>query len=115
MTDSEWRKRGGTLSHKNACKEFGFTEDEIIDAIRSGKLQYRQGWAHGNPYFRLLRSEVQSLAQERYGTRRVEKQKIKFEIDKINREINSYKRKIKSLEKRKVELMGKQEQLDNDQ
>jgi hypothetical protein len=62
MSESQWVKQGGTLSHKNACKEFGLTEDEVINAIRMGKLQYRQNYAPGNPYFRVLRVEVEALA-----------------------------------------------------
>ena len=105
MTDSQWTKQGGTFSHKNACKEFGLTEDEIINALKAGKLQYRQNYAHGNPYFRVLRSEVEALAIELQGNKGVEKQKIKHKLKKINREINSLKRKLSSLEKQKVELL----------
>jgi hypothetical protein len=25
--ESQWTKKGATLSHKNACQEFGLTED----------------------------------------------------------------------------------------
>ena len=64
MSESQWLKKGATLSHKKACKEFGLTEDEVIQAIKLGKLHYRQNYAHGNPYLRLLRVEVKSLAQE---------------------------------------------------
>jgi len=63
MSDSQSQKQGGTLSHKNACKEFGLQEDEIFEAMNKGKLQYRQNYAHGNPYYRLLRIEVEKLAQ----------------------------------------------------
>jgi len=63
VSESQWVKKGATLSHKNACKEFGLTEDEVIEAMKVGKLQYRKNYAHGNPYFRLLRMEVESLAQ----------------------------------------------------
>ena len=105
MTDSQWTKQGGTFSHKNACKEFGLTEDEIFDAIKAGKLQYRQNCAHGNPYFRVLRIEVEALAKEIRGVKAVEEQEIKFKLQKINREINSLKRKLKTLEKQKLELL----------
>ena len=37
MSQALWTKQGETLSHKNACKEFGFEEQEIIDAIKAGK------------------------------------------------------------------------------
>ena len=111
VSESQWQKKGATLSHKKACKEFGLTEDEVIKAIKQGKLQYRQNYAHGNPYFRLLRSEVKSLAQELHGIKGVEEQEAKFKLQTINREINSLKRKLASLEKQKIELIEIQKQL----
>ena len=110
MSESQWLQKGATLSHKNACKEFGFTEDEIIEAMKEGKLQYRQNYAHGNPYFRLLRVEVKSLAQELHGTKGAEEQEVKHKLQKINKEINSLKRKLASLEKEKIALMEIQKQ-----
>jgi len=44
MSESNWTKQGATLSHKNACKEFGLTENEIIEGINQGKLQYLNLW-----------------------------------------------------------------------
>jgi hypothetical protein len=79
---------------------------QIIDAMKAGKLQYRQNYAHGNPYFRVLRIEVEVLATELHGKKAVKKQEIKHKLLKINREINSLKRKLASLEKQKVELLG---------
>ncbi len=105
MLESQWLMKGGTLSHKNACKEFGFTEDEIIGAMKAGKLQYRLNYAHGNPYYRVLRIEVDALAKELHGSKAVEDQAIKHKLKKINREINSLKRKLSSLEKQKLELL----------
>lgn len=105
MSESQWGKQGGTLSHKNACKEFGLTEEEIIDAMKSGKLQYRQNYAHGNPYFRVLRIEVEALATELHGNKSVKEQEIKHNLRNINREINSLKRKLASLEKQKIEML----------
>ena len=107
MSESQWHIQGGTLSHKNACKEFGLTEDEVFAAMKVGKLQYRKNYAHGNPYFRLLRSEVKSLAQELHGAESVEEQEVKHRLQKINKEIDSLKRKIASLEKQKIELITK--------
>jgi hypothetical protein len=105
-----WQEQGATLSHNNACKEFGLTEREVIEAIKQGKLQYRQNYAHGNPYFRLLRVEVQSLAQELHGTKYAEEQEVNHKLKKINTEINSLKRKLASLEKQKIELIEIQKQ-----
>jgi len=110
MSKSQWLKKGGTLSHKNACKEFGLAEDEVFEAMKAGKLQYRENYAHGNPYFRLLRDEVKSLANELHGPKGVEEQEVKHELRKVNREINSLKRKLASLEKQKIELTEIQKQ-----
>ncbi len=110
MSESLWNKPGEALSHKNACKEFGLTEDELLDAMKSGKLQYRENYAHGNPYFRLLRSELKSLVCELYGPEHLEEQAVKHQLQKINRELNSLKRKIKALEKQKAKLIERQNQ-----
>ncbi len=105
MSESQWTKQGGTFSHKNACKEFGLKEEEIIDAMKAGKLQYRQNYAHGNPYFRVLRTEVEALAIELHGNKAVEDQEVKHKLRTLTIEINSLKRKLASLEKQKVELL----------
>lgn len=111
MLDSHWTKQGETFSHKNACKEFGLSEKEIIDAMKAGKLQYRQNYVHGNPYFKVLRKEVEILAKELHGNNALKEQEIKFKLQKVNREINSHKRKLSSLEKQKTELLEMQKNI----
>ena len=105
MSDSEWVQKNATLSHKNAMKEFGLSENQIFQEMKSGKLQYRENYAHGNPYFRVLRSEVKKLAIGINGTIGVEKQEAQHRLNEINRQINSFKRKLKSLEKEKNRLI----------
>jgi len=101
---ANWTEPGATLSHKNACKEFGLEESDIIEGMRQGKLQYKQNWAHGNPYFRLLRDEVEEFAKEILGENAMELKKIEYEIRKTKTEINSHKRKISALE-RQLQLL----------
>lgn len=108
METNSWTKPEATLSHKNACKEFGLTEAELLKAMQAGKLQYRQNYAHGNPYYRLLRQEVEALVHELHGPNYLEEQEINHKLKKVNREINSLKRKIKALEKQKAELTERQ-------
>jgi len=76
--------------------------------MKTGKLQYRQNYAHGNPYFRLLRMEVKSLARELHGAKGVEEQGVKHKLQKITKEINSLKRKLAAFEKQKIELLENQ-------
>ena len=49
--DSIWLRKGATLSDKSARQEFGLTQQEIVAAIRAGKLQYRMHNMHGNRGF----------------------------------------------------------------
>ena len=84
-------------------------EDEVFHAMKVGKLQYRHNYAHGNPYFRLLRNEVESLARELHGAKGAEEQEEKHKLREINKEINSLKRKLASLEKQKIKLMESHE------
>lgn len=100
----EWTKKGGTLSDKTAFEEFGLTQNDIMKAINEGKLQFREGSIYGNPYFRLLRSEVEKLAEERFGKDLFNKKKAKNELKKINKELKELKSKIAGLEIRKNEL-----------
>ena len=105
MTDSVWLTKGGTLSDKSARKEFGLSQDEIIEAIKSGKLQFRKNYMHGNPYLRLVRDEVEALVVEKYGANYFEKKKLKKELAQINQELKSIKRRVAFLEKRKDALL----------
>jgi len=108
-----WTQPGETLSHNNACKEYGLEKHEIFDAIKLGKLQYKENYAHGNPYYKLLRQEVIALVIELRGENFFKKQEIEFQIKKATKEINSCKRKIKSKEKEKIMLLKKLEELEN--
>jgi hypothetical protein len=101
---AEWTRKGATLSDKSARKEFGLRQEDIIEAIKEGKLQYRQNHIHGNPYLRLLRREVEALVDEKYGSSYLKTKQIKNELAQINKEVKRLKTQIKSLEQRKSEL-----------
>lgn len=102
--NSVWVEKGGTLSDKSACKEFGLSQEKIIAAIKAGKLQYRINNVFGNPYFRLLRNEVEALVDEKYGSNYRKKKKLEKELAQINKELKMLKTKIVSLERRKAAL-----------
>ena len=103
-SNREWNQKEGTLSEKTAFKEFGLTEDDIITAINAGKLQFRDGSIYGYPYLRLLRSEVEKLAEEKLGRDILLKKKAKTELKRINKELTKLKLQIQELEHRKMSL-----------
>jgi hypothetical protein len=104
--DSEWQRKGATLSDKTARKEFGLTQDEIVQAIRAGKLQYRRNSIHGNPFLRLLRREIEALVKKKHGDHYLKAWQAKTELARINRELRQLKTRIATLEERKSKLMA---------
>ena len=107
--DSEWQRKGATLSDKTARKEFGLTQGEIVQAIRAGKLQYRDGAMHGNPFLRLLRREVEALTKTNHGNDFLKARQAKTELARINSELKRLKTQVAALENRKATLLAELE------
>jgi hypothetical protein len=107
--DSEWQCKGATLSDNTARKEFGLTQEEIVQAIRAGRLQYRHGAMHGNPFLRLLRREVETLVQKRHGDDYLREQQAKAELARVNRELKKLKAQVDALEDRRAALVAELE------
>ena len=104
MNNQEWTKKNGSLSDKTAFTEFGLTQNHIINAISERKLQFREGSIYGNPFFRLLRTEVEKLVEEKFGKKFLIVAKAKTELKNINKELKELKFKVELLEKQKNEL-----------
>jgi len=60
---------------------------------------------HGNPYVRLIRSEVEAFVDAKYGNNYLKKKKLKKELTQVNKELKRLKAEFISLEQRKVELL----------
>ncbi|MEK7487251.1 MAG: hypothetical protein AABZ60_23210 [Planctomycetota bacterium] len=105
MADSSWTLKGATFSDKSARNEFGLTQEEIIKAIKAGHLQYRNNHIHGNPYLRLLRSEVEAFVSQKYGRNHLQNKQVNAELKLIDKAIRSLKKELTQLEKRKAELL----------
>ena len=103
--DSIWRQKGATLSDKSARLEFGLTQQEIYKAMRAGKLQFQQNNMHGNPWFRLLRHEVEALVNEKVGQDHLQRKKLEKELADLNKEARKIKSRLKTVERRRAELM----------
>ena len=104
--DSEWQRKGATLGDKTARTEFGLTQDEIVQAIRAGKLHYRPNSIFGNPFLRLLRREVEALVKKKHGDNYLNDRKAKTELAHINRELRRLKTQMTALEERKSKLLA---------
>ena len=103
---SEWQRKGATLSDKTARREFGLTQNEIVEAIRAGKLRYRKGSIYGNPWLRLLRREVEALVKKQHGDHYLKNQQAKTELARVNRELKRLRIQIAALEERKSQLIA---------
>lgn len=103
--EPNWSQKGATLSDKSARQEFGLTQQEIIAAIRAGKLQYRECNMHGNPWLRLLRHEVEAIVKEKSGQDHLHKKKLQKEMADLNKETRKLKTRLKAIERRRAELM----------
>jgi hypothetical protein len=103
--DSMWSRKGATLSDKSARQEFSLTQQEIMAAIRGGKLQFRESNMHGNPWYRLLRHEVESLVRDNSGQDHLHKKQLQKELADLNKEARSLTTRLKGIERRRAELM----------
>ena len=100
----EWNRKGATLSDVTARKEYGVSRDFIVQGIRAGKLEYREGAIWGNPYLRILRGQLEQYIAEQVGSQHLGGKKAQTELRKIKKEIGSLKKKLAALEARKAEI-----------
>jgi hypothetical protein len=100
----EWNRKSATLSDVTAKKEYGVDRDFIVKGIRAGKLECREGAIWGNPYLRLLRSQLEQYIAEELGADRLSSGKNQTELRKINKEMANLKKRLNELQARRTEL-----------
>ncbi len=100
----EWNRKGATLSDVTAKKEYGVDRDFIVKGIKAGKLEYREGVIWGNPYLRLLRSQLEQYIAEELGEDRLSTGRNQTELRKIKREMANLKKRLNELQTRRTEL-----------
>lgn len=105
ISKPSWTDKGASLSDKSACTEFGLTYDQIYEGIRKGKLQFRENHIHGNPYFRLLRQEVEAFSKELLGQDLVKNNQLQHELSLVKKEIRKLKKQLKMFEEKEADLM----------
>ena len=100
----EWNRKGATLSDVTAQKEYGISRDFIVEGIRAGKLEYREGAIWGNPYLRILRSQLEQYIVEKLGTDCLSSSKNRIELRKIKKEMADLKKRLDELQARRTEI-----------
>ncbi len=100
----EWNRKGATLSDVTAKKEYGVDHEFLEKGIRIGKLEYKEGVIWGNPYLRLLRSQLEQYIAEELGKDHLSSGKNQTELRKIKREMAKLKKRLNELQARRTEL-----------
>ena len=76
----------------------------IVKGIQTGKLEYRDGAIWGNPYLRLLRSQLEKYVADELGAEYLVKVKNELELRRIKKEISDTKKRLNALQIQKIEL-----------
>jgi hypothetical protein len=100
----EWNRKGATLSDVTAKAEYGVKREFIIKGIQTGKLEYRDGAIWGNPYLRILRTQLEEYIADELGKEYLIKVKNQLELRKIKKEISDIKKRLSLLQIRKLEI-----------
>ena len=100
----EWSRKGATLSDVTAKAEYGVDYAFIVKGIEAGKLEYREGSVWGNPFLRVLRSQLEKYIAKELGAKYLVKVKGELELRKIKKEMAEIKKRLNALELRKAEL-----------
>ncbi|MGR3317333.1 MAG: hypothetical protein ACUZ8O_02475 [Candidatus Anammoxibacter sp.] len=100
----EWNRKGATLSDVTAEKEYGVDRDFIVKGIKAGKLEYREGEVWGNPYLRLLRSQLEQYITEKLGADRLSYSNNQTELRKIKSDMTKLKKRLNELQARRTEI-----------
>ena len=100
----EWVRKGAVISEVTAQKEYGVPRDFIVKGIQAGELEFREGVISGNPYLRILRSQLELYIVAQFGSEYLARAKSQTEMRAITKEIADLKKKLSALEARKAAL-----------
>ncbi len=100
----EWTRKGATLSDVTAKSEYGVDREFIVKGIEAGKLEYRDGSIWGNPYLRVLRSQLEKFIAGEFGDEYLLKVKAKTELKTVKKEMSTLKKRLEELQAQKTKL-----------
>ena len=102
----EWTRNGAVLSDVTAEKEYGVSREFIVNGINCGKLEFREGSVWGNPYLRILRSQLEPYIAAELGAEYLACRKHRTVLKASNKEIADLRKRLAVLEACKAELTG---------
>jgi hypothetical protein len=102
----EWNRKGATLSDVTAKAEYGVNRDFIVKGIQTAKLDYRDGAIWGNPYLRILRSQLEKYITEELGNHYLVRVRSQTELRRIKKEIADLQKRLNALQNQKADLEG---------
>ena len=102
--NSEWTRKGATLSDVTAQTEYGVTREFIIKGIKGAQLEFREGSNFGNPYLKILRCQLEKFIVDQFGADYLTTKKSEAELNMITKKIRSTKKELAALEARKLDL-----------
>ena len=102
--NSEWTRKGATLSDVTAQTEYGVTREFIIKGIKGAQLEFREGSNFGNPYLKILRGQLEKFIVDQFGADYLTTKKAEAELNMITKRIRSTKKELAALEARKLDL-----------
>lgn len=78
----------------------------IVQGIRSGQLEYREGAVWGNPYLRGLRRQLEKYIAEKLGGDYLKRLKDQTALRAIKKGMADLKKRLDVLQARKVAIEG---------
>ena len=87
-------------------KNSALPREEIIEGIRGGKLHYQENNVYGNPFLRLIRSEVEVFVDEKHGGNYLKTKIIKKELAQTIKELKKLKIQVATLELKRSSLQA---------
>jgi hypothetical protein len=100
----EWNRKGATLSNVTAKTEYGVDWNFIVKGVEAGRLEYREGSIWGNPYLKIVRSQLEAYIAEQLGEAYLMKAKAQTQLRRIKKEIAELQKRLNELQKRKDSL-----------
>jgi hypothetical protein len=80
------------------------SRDFIVKGVQRARLEYRHGAIWGNPYLRILRSQLEKNISEEPGEDYLANVKSQTELRRINRELSDLQKKVNALQEWKCQL-----------